>query len=282
MKKHFYYSLGVALMLAVLSLSSCKKDDNSPTDNTTTLAYTKEDDQVDSYFDEISSEADEIAFTATSKSMGKDSSIDQGSKGRRIRITQKTENGRIDTIIYENYVNGRSQFKRVKNGKIIIVQTGGPLQNTFNRTIHFQNFTINGNLIEGTKTITKTATYTYTITLENGKITFKDGTTDTRTFTRTRTWTAGYDTPFNIWDDEYTIEGTAEGTNRHGLKYTHRITSPLLIKISCPYIVAGSIELVVGANTITINYGDENSTCDGKVTVTINGISNQIQLNAEE
>lgn len=282
MKKHLFYSLGSILMLALISNTSCQKD-NTTLANSDELAYTKEIDQVDSYLDEIGNEVDEISYSATSQFYGSDSMIDQGSKGRRIRITHRFENGRVDTIIYENFVNGRSQFKRSKNGMIIITQTGGPLQDTFTRTITFNKFNINGNQIEGTKTITKTATYTFTITFE-GKITFKDGTTHTRSFTRTRTWIAGYDTPFNIWDDEYSIEGSAQGTNRRGISYTSTITSPLIIKTSCPYIVAGTIELVVGANanTITINYGDENSDCDANATVTVNGEVNQIQLDAEE
>jgi len=269
-------------MLALISNTSCQKDNTTPA-NSDELAYTKEIDQVDSYLDEIGNEVDEISYSATSQSYGSDSMIDQGSKGRRIRFTHRFENGRVDTIIYENFVNGRSQFKRSKNGMIIITQTGGPLQDTFTRTITFNKFNINGNQIEGTKTITKTATYTFTITFE-GKITFKDGTTHTRSFTRTRTWIAGYDTPFNVWDDEYSIEGSAQGTNRRGISYTSTITSPLIIKTSCPYIVAGTIELVVGANanTITINYGDENSNCDANATVTVNGEVNQIQLDAEE
>jgi len=269
-------------MLALISNTSCQKDNTTPA-NSDELAYTKEIDQVDSYLDEIGNEVDEISYSATSQSYGSDSMIDQGSKGRRIRFTHRFENGRVDTIIYENFVNGRSQFKRSKNGMIIITQTGGPLQDTFTRTITFNKFNINGNQIEGTKTITKTATYTFTITFE-GKITFKDGTTHTRSFTRTRTWIAGYDTPFNVWDDEYSIEGSAQGTNRRGISYTSTITSPLIIKTSCPYIVAGTIELVVGANanTITINYGDENSDCDANATVTVNGEVNQIQLDAEE
>ncbi|HOK50416.1 MAG TPA: hypothetical protein PLD12_05255 [Bacteroidales bacterium] len=282
MKKHLFYSLGSILMLALISNTSCQKDNTTPA-NSDELAYTKEIDQVDSYLDEIGNEVDEISYSATSQSYGSDSMIDQGSKGRRIRFTHRFENGRVDTIIYENFVNGRSQFKRSKNGMIIITQTGGPLQDTFTRTITFNKFNINGNQIEGTKTITKTATYTFTITFE-GKITFKDGTTHTRSFTRTRTWIAGYDTPFNVWDDEYSIEGSAQGTNRRGISYTSTITSPLIIKTSCPYIVAGTIELVVGANanTITINYGDENSDCDANATVTVNGEVNQIQLDAEE
>ncbi|MEJ5264336.1 MAG: hypothetical protein WHT29_03375 [Bacteroidales bacterium] len=281
MKKHLFYGLGSILMLALIS-TSCQKDNTTPA-NSNELAYTKEIDQVDSYLDEISNEVDEISYSATSQSYGSDSMIDQGSKGRRIRITHRFENGRVDTIIYENFVNGRSQFKRSKNGMIIITQTGGPLQDTFTRTITFNKFNINGNQIEGTKTITKTATYTFTITFE-GKITFKDGTTHTRSFTRTRTWMAGYDTPFNVWDDVYSIEGSAQGTNRRGISYSSTITSPLIIKTSCPYIVAGTIELVVGANanTITINYGDENSGCDANATVTVNGEVNQIQLDAEE
>ncbi|MGC8825026.1 MAG: hypothetical protein ACP5PZ_10615 [Bacteroidales bacterium] len=282
MKKHLFYSVGSIFMLALIS-TSCKKDETTTITSSTDLAYTQDINQVDNYLDEIGNEADEISFSASSKSMGNDSSVDQGTKGRRIRYTHRFENGRVDTIVYENFVNGRSPYKRVKNGMIIITQTGGPLQDTFTRTITFKNFTISGNQIEGTRTITKIGNYIFTITFE-GKITFKDGSTHTRSFTRTRTWTAGYDTPFDIWDDVYSIEGSGQGTNRKGISYSDSITSPLIIKTTCPYIVAGTIKLVVGAmsKTIIIDYGNDPNTCDNNVTVTVDGVVNQTQINTND
>jgi len=287
MKKHLYYSLLGISMMALVGTTSCKKDDNTSVDNGTTyLSYAKDADQVDSYLDEVSNEADEVMSAAESKSLGTDSTIDQGSKGRRVRYTHRyyDQNKRIDTIKYENFVSKRQGFTRTKNGMIIIEQTGGPLQDTFVRKITFSNFTINGHSIEGTKTITKIANYTFSITFE-GKITFKDGTTHTRSYTRTRTWIAGYDTPLNVWDDVYSIEGSAQGTNRKGISYTHTITKPLIIRADCPYIVVGTVEMIVGKNqkTITINYGeDQNSTCDGTITVTVDGETKQVQLDANE
>ena len=80
--------------------------------------------------------------------------------------------------------------------------------------VTFENFTINDNKIEGTKTIEKVENLKYKITLENGKITFTDGTFLTCSYIRYRTMVAGIATPFYIWDDAYTFEGSANGANR--------------------------------------------------------------------
>jgi hypothetical protein len=277
MKRKMFFTLSSVMMIMAVSFSSCKKDDDNNESNSM-LSYSQEDNQVSGYFDEVVNESDEIAFTQTSKATRvKVKVTDNGSNGTRTRTTYFMDNERIDTIVYSNFVNKKSPNLE-KNGMIVVEQTGGPMQDTFVRNITLVNFSINGNKIEGTKVITKTGTYTYTVALTNGKVTFNDGTTYTRTFTHTRTWITGFDTPYNIWDDEYTLEGTAQGINRHGLPYTHTITSPLRMQTTCRFIVSGSIDFTVGGNTLTLNYGDENSTCDAKATVTYKGIEYQITL----
>ena len=126
------------------------------------------------------------------------------------------------------------------------------------------------------KQIRKTAEHEYQITLTNGKITFTDGTTYTRTVERTRTWVEGYDTPFYIWDDVYTLEGVATGVNRRGYTYTHQITSALMFKLSCRWLVQGVIDLTVGDKQATIDYG--NGDCDNIAYVTVNGKTYEVKL----
>ncbi len=268
------------LITTALIFTSCKKDENNNDDNNPLIAYSQDDDEANSFFDEVISEVDEVTLTADSKADGNLSITETGSKGSRERHTFRKGNTRYDTIIFNNFVNSKSKFKRTKNGMICIEKIGGPLQDTFVRKISFVNFSINGNSIEGTKTITKVNNYTYTITLQNGKITFNDGKTYTRTFTHTRTWVYGYDTPFDVWDDEYTLEGSAEGVNRYGLKYKHEIKTALHLKATCRYIVSGTVEFTVDNQTITIDYGNDD-TCDGVVNTYINGNANQIQLKGD-
>jgi hypothetical protein len=93
---------------------------------------------------------------------------------------------------------------------------------------------------------------------------------------RVRTWTTGYSTPMNISDDEYSITGTASGINRRGNEYVHTITSPLIAKMNCRWIVQGIIEFVVNSQTAVLDYGE--GECDRIATLTVNGNTYTINL----
>lgn len=260
------------MIMATISLTSCQKDEETDP----IVNVTEQDDDASAYFDEVLTETDELTLVSSSKSIDETAlnTMGQGSRTRKTTWISNTE--RIDSITYVNFVNGNSNYERVKNGLMIIHVWGNPLQDQFVREITFKNFTINGNAIEGTKRIEKTAAYSFTVTLQNGKITFTDGTTYTRTCERTRTWADGFATPYNIWDDVYTVEGTATGVNRKGNTYTHQITNALMIKMNCRWIVEGTIEMTVGDKTATFDYG--NGDCDNIATVTVNGKSYEVKL----
>ncbi|MEW5845690.1 MAG: hypothetical protein AB1777_05410 [Bacteroidota bacterium] len=259
------------MMMAAISFTSCQKDD----DLDPVIAQAAEDSDVDTYYDDVMTEVDELTLAGDTK----DSQMmyaTMGGQGTRNIETSYDGNCRIQTITYNNFVNANSRYERVKNGVIVIRTCGRYNEAEFVRTITFQNFTINGNLIEGTKEIRKTAENEYQITLTNGKITFTDGTTYTRTVERTRTWVAGYDTPFNIWDDVYTLEGAATGENRQGNAYTHQIKSALMFRLSCRWIVQGIIDITVGDKQVSIDYG--NGECDNLAYVTVNGKTYEVKL----
>lgn len=259
------------MMMAAISFTSCEKDDN-----TDTMASTLEqDDDASAYLDDVQAEVDDLTMISDSKSADY-ATFSVAGQGTRTRKTAWEGDWRVDTVTYVDYVNGNSRYERVKNGQIVIRTLGSPLQATFERQVSFVNFNINGNQIEGQKRIVKTSEYQYSVTLQNGKITFTDGTTYTRNSERTRTWAGGYNTPYYIWDDVYTVEGTDTGVNRNGYTYTHQITNALMYQMTCRWIVEGTIEMTVNGDSATLDYG--NGDCDNNATVTHNGKSYQIRL----
>lgn len=271
MKRTSLFFAASLMIMATISFTSCQKDEE--TDPIVTIA--EQDDDANAYFDDVLTEVDDLTMVSNSKDFTEASNtLGQGTRTRKTTWISNTE--RIDSITYQNYVNGNSRFERVKNGLIIIHVWGNPLQNEFVREISFKDFTINGNAIEGTKRIEKTAQYSFTVTIQNGKVTFTDGTTYTRNCERIRTWADGFATPYNIWDDVYTIEGTATGVNRKGYTYTHQITNALMIKLNCRWIVQGTIDMTVDSKTATLDYG--NGECDNIATVTANGKTWEIRL----
>jgi len=268
-------NLLIAASLLVIGgiMTSCEKDELTDPMVTTM----QDDDQTAELYDEALREVDELTLVSepqkssveyfTSKSIGTEP---------KIVVTTFSGDTTIKTITFNNYTNPNNENGHIKNGVIVIKILGGPLQATFKRIVLLQNFTIDDIKIEGKKEINKTGDYTYSVVLTGGKVTFTDGTTYSREFTRTRTWAEGFDTPYYIWDDIFTIEGEATGVNRKGNAYTHTITSTLVVKNACRWIVEGTIELVAGDKTAILDYGM--GECDNLATITINGEVKDITL----
>jgi hypothetical protein len=164
---------------------------------------------------------------------------------------------------------------RTRSGKIIITFTGRYRDAGTVITHSFDNYVVNGNKVEGTKTVTNMGLNAqgnsyFKIEVKNAKITTADGVI-TWESTRERVWTKGSNT-LTILDDEYDVSGTASGKNRNDNTYTIAIenTTPLHVKIGCKWIVSGKLAITPeGKPTRTVDYGT--GTCDNDATVTING-----------
>lgn len=153
-------------------------------------------------------------------------------------------------------------------------------------TTTLEGYSINGIELEGTRTVTNTsasveAAPTFNIILEGGKATWPDGSEATREVNRTRQWIRAA----NPLQDEWTVEGTAAGTNRNERVYQVEITKPLVYKRECAVgsrvfmAVEGTKVLTVDGKTIIIDYGD--GECDRTVTITIDGVSRQVEVRGD-
>lgn len=284
MKKQFVI-LGLALLFCSSALFvSCSKDE--ATDNESVAISAAEDDaNADNLYDDVYNEMDESLtgleqdkYVVPSSSL-KSVSV-EGSKTITVSTPDTVNFPKTITIQYTNWTD---MAGRIKNGTITIVVTGRYRTEGATKTVTFQNFSIDSILVEGTHTVKNMGRNAsqylqYEVKLVGGKLTFPGGLVITREFTRTRTWVAGESTPHFVWDDAYMIEGTATGVNRKGNTYTRTITNPLYIAAACPWIAAGTVELISNGRTISINYGDSNSLCDNKAIVTVNGISKEITI----
>lgn len=171
----------------------------------------------------------------------------------------------------------------VRKGKIVItVNQGRFWLEGFTRTITFVNYYHDNFKVEGTKVITnegenENGNVVFSIVLTGGKVIAPDGREITREVTRQREWVAGDSTPWNRIDDEYMITGQATGTDRKGRAFTRTINSPLHVKLTCRWIVAGNI-LFQTANLpdALLDYGD--GECDRKATITVGGSTVEILL----
>lgn len=166
-------------------------------------------------------------------------------------------------------------------GKIIITRTKNG--QVLTETVAFENYSVNNNKIEGTKTRVnnfdpttgKGSSYT---TVTNGKITFSDGTVATWASTKQRTTDIVIDaitkrpSSGSIVTTAVTTVTATDGT----LIYSHNTINPIIENLACGqshhWPVSGTVETIYRTQTISVDFG--NGSCSNKtITITIDGVS---------
>lgn len=168
---------------------------------------------------------------------------------------------------------------RTRKGKIITSLSGKFWKTGTIITHTLENYIVNDHKVEGKRTVTHSSTNVWNILVSDAKITDPDGKTVSWTSERTRTRTAGGATLLDIFDDAYSITGSAAGTNRDGRNFTVTITTALHLQ-ACSYIAEitkGVVEIQPDDLKLrTIDFGD--GTCDNSGTVTVGNKTKTFQL----
>lgn len=174
-----------------------------------------------------------------------------------------------------------------RSGKIMATFTGPYATAGTTITVTLDNYYVNGNKIEGIKTVTNEGlnddgNVYFSVTVADGLITLETGETISWDATRTREWKEGNGT-LALEDDVYAIsngigfEHAAMGINRNGVGFTANITEDLIKEMDCIWMVSGIIQVTPdGLNTRELDFGD--GTCDNKATLTIGEFSTEITL----
>jgi hypothetical protein len=270
------------LSLTALTFTACRKDKDEELDNDTTTVV--EYSMSDNAFNDVTSIADEAY----------DGSLDtyRASSSNRIMTTCATitfdtaASPKTLTIDFgtTDCLCGDGNYRR---GKILVSWTGPYRDSGSVRTITFDQYFVNYNQLQGTKTVTNNGTNgsghpTFTVTV-NGSVTwaaqyFGGGGTSTYTSARTREWISGYNT-LTWLDDVYLISGTASGTTRGGSSYTMSTTEALKKEIGFRHFTDGVLNFTPsGKYTRVIDYGYVNGGQDNLARVTINGYSFTVTL----
>lgn len=190
---------------------------------------------------------------------------------RDVTVTRDSAN---NTIIIDFGDGVEGPGGRVRKGKIIITYEGQKWAPGSFRRVTFKDFYIDDVRVEGVREHRNTSESRdenpqFSITLEGGKLTFPDSTTATREVNKVRTWFRAT----NPLDDEITMEGTASGSRRDGVRYEVEIIERIVYKRGCRRLrifipVAGVKQITSGENVVVIDYGD--GECDNIATVTVN------------
>jgi hypothetical protein len=258
--------------LAVFTLFSCVKLKNQIESTSADLA---DDDAVTNVaFDDVFNTVD-YATTTMENLLGLkgafESEVVLADSCPTITITNPVT-GIWPKTITVNYGTGCTGFYgSTRSGKIIIVVTDKRSVVGATRTVTFDNYFFNGNKVEGTKVLTTMPLHgqnpVFSIKLTGGKLTLPNGKTIERTIDHQREWIAGWNTPKNVWDDEYLITGIASGKGINGNAYTNTILTALHWTRVCEFIVSGSVKFErAGVEPVVLDYGT--GSCDAKATLT--------------
>lgn len=250
----------LAMMLVLLS--SCRKDkEDEPTID---LDYTSASDnaRAEDVFSDMLAQVDKAVEANGLRDLCEPTvTFDTTSAPRTITLDFGTVNCTA--------VNGR-----LRRGRILVSYTGRYRDVGTVITITPENYHVNDNLVQGTKTVTNLGPngegqLQFSVSV-NGSLTAADGSwTATHVANRTRTWIAGQGTP-GLSDDVYLITGGGSGVNRNGQAYSVSITNALRVALDCPTITQGTVQITPSGRPVRIiDYG--NGTCDGSFTVTVNG-----------
>lgn len=252
-----------ALMLAtgITFFTACKKNDTTK-DTTEDTSYASDQALAERTFDDAQDIADKAYDTPSGSGAFKTSSC-----------ATVSHSGTTITVDF-GPSNCLCTDGRERRGKIIINYTGAYPDSGSVHTITFDNYYVNDNKVEGTKTVTNMGTNSsgqpYFNIAVDGTVIRTSGVSIHTVASRVRTWVAGYTTLGDRSDDVYNITGTGTVTRPAGTMTTS-ITgaAPLVVALSCNWIEAGTITYTLPSGlTRTLNYGDTPA-CDNMADLTL-------------
>tara|TARA_R110002049_G_scaffold38978_2_gene120354 strand:- start:10558 stop:11373 length:816 start_codon:yes stop_codon:yes gene_type:complete len=172
------------------------------------------------------------------------------------------------TVDYKSGVLCKDGITR--KGIVTIVSTDWYGKEDSEHTATFTNYYHNDYKVEGTHLVknlglNEDENSVFSITIGNGKITTKEGASISYTENSTRTWVSGSNTPLNIWDDEYLLDGKQTGKSSKDINYALTVDESLHFVLLPRSIESGILDVEVASiKNVKLNYNDSTITIFGK------------------
>lgn len=273
-KKNLFTTLLIICTL-LLSLSSCKNDENVTASAASLTATAGDEAQASTINDQILNEVN--THIGTNAQLVKPVFAKTGIIIPQVIVenTGTTATSVLKKITIDFGTSGfTGRHGNTLKGKIIVNVDLRLLVLGSSRTITYENFTINGISVTGSNKITfggpTTDKHLFWIITGENTITLADGKTITWKAERRLEFTTGLTT---FWGESYILTGSVSGINAEGKAYTMTIdtNNPLIGSTLYPYITKGSVSVTIGQSTGVIDYGD--GTQDNKATLTYSGVT---------
>ena len=280
----FSKSVSLSIIAGAVMLSSCKEDERLTVSDSQDIA---EEAVTDAYFQDLD-DMGGIVIDAPS-----DDSFSSGRKDESIELTDHrltcatitiVGSGSVDhpkgTITVDFGTGCVDNRGNVRKGKLILTYDGWRFEPGSTVVLTTENYFVNDIKLEGTRTLTNIQGSTkdaprYNVVLTNGKATFSDGTFSERVSNITLEWVRGA----NATEDFLLVDesSTANGKTRSGRIYSVSLLKALVYKRYCGVAVEGVKRFLLdGEKEIVIDFG--NGTCDKSVSITVNGVSQNISI----
>lgn len=297
MKTIFINRISLAAMAAFFSfaLFSCQKESSlheSAVTEEEAATYSDESTQAEASFDDIEDVGMIAAEEEGVASTGGRSS--EGESGRpylpafvelRVRLGQCAEvtvspndNTYPKTITIDFGDGCLCADGKFRKGAIIIHLTGPIRRSGSVMTITLRNFYLNRAHIEGTKTVSnlsENGNIKFTVQVTGGAVTFPSGRGYHYNGLKFVKQVEGGQTN-TCRDDVYTIEGRSKTEFNNGVTVTLDTESPLVKKVTCPWISNGTLKIKINDRILFLDYGaPANGDCDNKALLTWNNGNNQ-------
>ncbi|MCI1268048.1 MAG: hypothetical protein LKG19_15845 [Saprospiraceae bacterium] len=262
----------IGLLMALVMLSSCRKDLDLFSNGFTTVSedYTTQQDILESNETEISEQIENGLLAVSSRSFP-----------TRTWSNPKGTYPNILTIDYGT-TGVTGPYGRVRRGKLII-QISAPLNIPGSvRTVSHDQFYIDDVKVDGTVTLINQGLNTkgqntFLRNVSNRVLSFPSGKSISWNATQYITQLEGLNTPLIKLDDVYSTSGTSEGVNREGKPFSVNTSEPLITKFTCAYIVDGFITVTFDLKTVSIDYGD--GICNNTATLILSdGSTREISI----
>jgi hypothetical protein len=262
-------SLLFLMMAMAAMILSCSKEKTGPAlDNEDALEEIFTEDVMEDVFSEVFNDIFGIA------GMGLKSEENSDGHDCRTRTVELPEEGNFPKVVTLEF-DGECKDRNgnVRSGKIIITIHGPYKRVGTVREVTFEDYYLNGNKIEGNKTVTTLGrngdgNLVFKIEIPDSRITRKDSIVIERVVEKTRVWIAGEDTREVRQDNEWLINGVITKVNKNGVLIT-RILNDIHRAVNCRWPLSGYVEINGddGRPTAVLDYGD--GKCDKWATITI-------------
>lgn len=264
MKKSFLAVLSLAF--AGIIFTSCNK--KNPSYNT---SFTEDHAHAEGIFNDISSIADEGYEKGSS-------GLKSGDGGGVIlsecaEVTIDLSASPYILIVDFGEENCLCNDGKQRRGKLIVSFDGMYHEKGTTITHTLENFYVDNDKVEGIKMVVnkglnENQNHQFDIN-ENAVITKTEGSTITWNSIRQREWLKG-DSTLTVWDDVYSLTGTANGKTSTGETWEMEILKSLIVELDCRWVPSGSIEINIETlPTGVLDYGD--GSCDSEATLEVDG-----------